>query len=381
MARVTSAPPNRWPWFVAAAVVVVLGAVAFVRLNRPSAAERSIQEQCLERGTFTAQECECMAREARKTADLDVDSAAERCAPSMSGSSRRVGVILAKVTSLPEGATVFVDGKATNQRTPTEVELVSDTSTQVEVRLDGYLPQQRVVSYRVGDPAQLSFTLDPAASLKVTTQPAGARVSLAKSTLIERTPGEARGLQPGATRVVIQSQGHVSVVREVMLEAAKTLAVEETLVPAAYVEVTSTPPGASVEVDGLVVPEMTPTPVPVVPGKKHVVVVSLPEHTSVKRVVVSGAAGTTSAFAVTLADTRLQNLTRARTEADRALAKAELALERAKERHEAAELRGAVTAALVKALENAEDAVNRAQDRANEALSRLDEYETQKKRP
>lgn len=331
-------------------------------------------------------EREAIASKARSDVE-DVDrvwltATAQKCAPTASADplgppvpDRPAAVVPAKVKSLPEGAEVVVDGKPTGKKTPAELELLADTKLVLEVRLAGYLPQQREVRYRVGDPADVTFQLDAAASLSVKTEPPGARVLLDERPVIVETPGEATGLEPRTARVAVQRAGHVTVVREVVLEAARTVSLEETLVPAAYVEVTSTPEGATVEVDGVAMPEKTPTPVPVLPDAKHTVVVSLPGRTPVKKVIKSAAAGTNVAFRVALVDAKLQALTRARDAADKAMKKAEVALERAREKHDDAEARGAVSAKLVKALEQAEDAFNRAEDRANEASAALDAYQ------
>lgn len=377
-----------------------LGAyVGFMASRSASANERAgfpahLREKCLATGAFTADECGCMEREARATAPNPGDEAASRawvtatahkCAPSANAdplggpvSGTQVGIVPAKVRSLPEGAAVFVDGRPTGKTTPAEVELLSGTKATVEVRLEGYLPQEREVRYRVGDPAELTFRLDAAAALAVKTEPSGARVSVQGAVVIPHTPGEAKGLVPEPAKVAIQRAGHVTVVRDVVLEPGRTASLEEALVPAAYVTVTSVPEAATVEVDGVVMPERTPTPVPVLPNAKHTVVVSLPERTPVKKLLKSGAAGTTIAFSVTLVDAKLEALTRARDAAEKAQAKAELALEKARAKHDDAEARGVVTTKQVRALEQAEDAYHRAEDRADEAAAALDAYREQR---
>jgi hypothetical protein len=362
-----------------------LGSAA-VLANSVRLREAAFAQSCGARWSLTPEQCSCVFREsllagrARELQLPEFDEAASeaaraRCAPGATeGAGPDVGVVTVRVNSLPPGATVFLGRESTGKKTPTEVELRSGERATLEVRLGGYLPQRRDVQFRVGDPASVTFPLDAAASLVVKTSPPGARVLVDGAPAAGETPLELSGLEAKQARVAVQRPGMVSVVREVALRAGETVTLDEALVPAAFVALTTTPAGASVEVDGVTMPEVTPTPVPVIPNRRHEVVVSLPGTTPVKRSVRSGAAGSTVALVVELADSRLEALTAAHAAAVRAREKAEAALDRARERYDEAAARGAATEKVTRAVEAADDAFSRAEEHENETSAALDAY-------
>ena len=113
------------------------------------------------------------------------------------------------------------------------------------------------------------------AVLKIVTTPAGATVELDGKALDGETPTSVEKLDPGDHSVVITKSGYRTDKRTTTLEAGKQrlLAVVLTrAVATATIDVSSTPPGADIEVDGKPAPQPTPAQVPVSPGT-HVVVV------------------------------------------------------------------------------------------------------------
>jgi len=209
--------------------------------------------------------------------------------------------------------------------------------------------------------------------VSVTTVPPGARVFVGDRSVIDQTPGVAKGLTPGQARVVIHLEGWVDVVKD--LDLAPGLSLTETLLPASYLAITSQPTGAEVEVDGVKMMQRTPTPVPVIPKARHRVVVSAGQLTPVTRVVKSGPAGTTSTLSVTLVDGQLQALVASQRKAEAALARAEAALEKARARFEDVNLRARANESLTAQVQRAEDDLARAEEAANDAAAALQEYQ------
>jgi len=100
------------------------------------------------------------------------------------------------------------------------------------------------------------------ALLVVTSQPAGARVTVDGRALGETTPAALRDLQPGKHEVRIEKAGYAAVERTLTTTEAERAAIDVALPPQTRrLEVQTTPDGASLYVDGHLVPGTTPTTV------------------------------------------------------------------------------------------------------------------------
>jgi hypothetical protein len=98
--------------------------------------------------------------------------------------------------------------------------------------------------------------------LVVTSMPAGARVTVDGRTLGETTPAALRDLSAGRHEVRIEKVGYAAVERTVTTAEADRAAIDVSLPPETRrVEVQTTPDGASLYVDGHLVPGTTPTTV------------------------------------------------------------------------------------------------------------------------
>lgn len=96
--------------------------------------------------------------------------------------------------------------------------------------------------------------------LVVTSQPPGARVSIDGHALDETTPTATRGLIPGKHEVTIAKEGYAAVTRSFTVGDGERQAIEVTLSPESRrLEVQTAPDGASLYVDGRLVPGTTPT--------------------------------------------------------------------------------------------------------------------------
>jgi hypothetical protein len=84
-----------------------------------------------------------------------------------------------RIESQPPQASVWLDGVEKAGRTPLEVELIPDVSYLIEVRLEGHATAFQQVDARVANEVQvLSFRMEPAGTLEITSRPPGATVTV-----------------------------------------------------------------------------------------------------------------------------------------------------------------------------------------------------------
>lgn len=199
----------------------------------------------------------------------------------------------------PPGAAIEVDGKPTEHKTPADLPFPDTTSHDVRFTLEGHEPSAtNFVAIQGAYPvkAQLSVLL----AVTVETTPPGAEVKRGKAVVVAATPG-AFSVTPGEYSVRIEKEGFMPVdVTQRFSASERALAL--ILTPAAYVELSSTPAGGVVVVDGEDTEHRTPARVPVVAGKPHVVVVQNGVNASKPRKVAKLAAGKTVKLAVKVID-------------------------------------------------------------------------------
>jgi hypothetical protein len=154
----------------------------------------------------------------------------------------------ADVSSKPPGAAISVDGVPVGT-TPMKVPLASGKKQLVEVSLDGHVTAEREVEPGHGDTVVLAFALEPGARLEVTSDPPGASVTVNGRVVLERTPGVTKSFPPGPIEVVVRSPGYDDFTKK--LRARKGVQkLDAKLLAKVKVRVTSSPPGASVTLDG-----------------------------------------------------------------------------------------------------------------------------------
>lgn len=112
-----------------------------------------------------------------------------------------------KVSSVPSGATVWLDGKEVG-KTPLALKLTAGRNNEVRATLDGYFPQTLVRSPNANQHLQLEFFLLPAAHLEVTSEPPGAEVFLNGTRVLAATPGTTDALEPGDLEVLVRLAGY-----------------------------------------------------------------------------------------------------------------------------------------------------------------------------
>lgn len=155
------------------------------------------------------------------------------------------------VRSTPPRARILLDGQDTAKVTDANLTLPPGRYV-LRLTKELYLPgQERTVDVQAGDMVIHTETLTPNfGTLRVSSTPPGAEVLLngqsAGVTPLDRPQQEA-----GHLRVTLRYPQHVELIREVDLKQGGQVELSETLTPAyGRFEVTSTPPGAELLVDG-----------------------------------------------------------------------------------------------------------------------------------
>jgi hypothetical protein len=154
----------------------------------------------------------------------------------------------AHVTSKPAGATVLLDGQPIGP-TPIDVPLVSGRKQVLEVSLQGHVALLRELEAAAGDRLTVDAVLKPGATLEVTSDPPDASVTVNGQLVLASTPGVTKAFPPGAVEVVVSSPGYDDFRRKLKAKAGAQK-LDAKLKARVKVAVTSSPPGASVTLDG-----------------------------------------------------------------------------------------------------------------------------------
>lgn len=114
----------------------------------------------------------------------------------------------AQITTDPPGATLFVNGEKRGL-TPLKTPLTAGAQNELKLELAGYFPLKTTRSPNAREELDLSFTLQPAATLDVVTEPPGARVFAERAEVLKSTPGTTALLEPGTVELLVLADGHV----------------------------------------------------------------------------------------------------------------------------------------------------------------------------
>lgn len=155
-----------------------------------------------------------------------------------------------RVTSVPDGATVSVNG-APRGIAPLDVAGIPEGETGVEVSLPGHATFRRTVKLASGDAIDLHAELEPLpATLRVLTVPAGAAVYV-DDELRGVSPLVLSNAVPGSLRVRVHLDGHDPLARTVALEPGAYSTQEFRLRPnAGSISLATSPALVTVSVDG-----------------------------------------------------------------------------------------------------------------------------------
>lgn len=186
---------------------------------------------------------------------------------------------LSTITTEPPGATVFVNGEKRGV-SPLDTPLNATERNVVRVELPDYFPDSAERTPNANEHFNLSFTLKRGATVKVTSEPSGARVLVGGKEVLAKTPGTTRLLDADVTDVVVTLDGYQAASERKLLSAGEN-ELNFTLLKGTKVTVKSTP-AAAVTVDGLAV-GTTPLDVWLEPKKKHELRFSAENHTTLTK--------------------------------------------------------------------------------------------------
>ena len=134
-----------------------------------------------------------------------------------------------RIETEPPGAAVFLDGKRVSGTTPLEVELIPEVEYRIVVRLPRHATKQAVVKASVGSEVRrIPFVLEPAGTLKITTVPPGAAVTIDSLEVEDKvTPMTLEDVPAGRpVRVRAEVKGLPPAVRTIEVPAGKTRALK-----------------------------------------------------------------------------------------------------------------------------------------------------------
>ena len=155
--------------------------------------------------------------------------------------------------SEPAGATVQVNG-IVRGTTPCRVDRVPKGYATFVFKLKGYEDEKRELRIVPGDSQSLSLSMrGKAARLSVISYPDGARVTM-DDNYVGKTPLTLSPIRPGIHTIKAELPGYGPVFKTVMMENGGELTEEikfESIL--GWIEITTTPPGARIMLDGKVV--------------------------------------------------------------------------------------------------------------------------------
>jgi hypothetical protein len=180
-----------------------------------------------------------------------------------------------KVSSVPEGADVFIDGQKTSVGKTPLTASIAPGKHKITIRLAGYKTWVEPVEVKPPAPVSLAATLG--LGIRVTSTPPGARVELDGRPLDGVTPLE-ESVTPGEHKVTVSLPGY-----KPFTQTARVAAGSDNLVDArlegGLLTMRTDIPGATISVDGQQVGS-TPTERATVPLGRHEVKVSHPDRRS-----------------------------------------------------------------------------------------------------
>lgn len=186
-----------------------------------------------------------------------------------------------EVASKPTGSPVTVDGQDAGE-TPVKVPVASGSKHQVKVARGGFFVETREVEPTAGETARVDVTLRPGATLRVTSDPPDASVTVNGELVLEATPGVTAAFAPNkSVEVAVSFPGYDTFTKKLKVKGEQKLDVK--LTASIQVGITSSPTEAQVTLDGKPV-GTTPVDVFLSARGKHTVAVTKPGWSTVKKV-------------------------------------------------------------------------------------------------
>jgi len=174
-----------------------------------------------------------------------------------------------KVTSLPPGAEVFMDGKKVGV-TPLSMSNVEKGTKKIDVKKMCYAPESRTVEIKPLKEVSLDIRLKNACgSLRIASKPEGAAVFI-NGKMTGTTPLSIKKLKAGKISLELKKECYKTVKRSVSVDPLRQNSVSISMEPTCgSLKITSTPPDADVYIDGKKVGK-TPYYLALIQGKKKI---------------------------------------------------------------------------------------------------------------
>jgi len=191
-----------------------------------------------------------------------------------------------RVGSVPDGATILIDGVSFDLRTPTLIPQLAIGTHTVQLRRKGFADWSQAVVVAPGRAmeilARLAPSPDSCGTLAVQSQPTRAAIFLDGSPTGRFTPERLTNIPPGNHRVELLLEGFrpwrgTAIVREGHIE---NLLVSLRHLPAQEVggaRIESDPPGACVTLNGLLLRQKTPVELPSLAPGVYPLVITRPD--------------------------------------------------------------------------------------------------------
>jgi hypothetical protein len=177
-----------------------------------------------------------------------------------------------RIESTPPGAEIFIDAEAAGKVGTTPADLTMKPGKHLVIlKAEGFFATTQPFEIKAKESKTLKIMLE--VPLKVSSTPAGASVHLGSPTAesLGNTPLET-GLRPGKRVVYVKHQGYKTHKSELEVVARKPVNIDAALEMG--IKVTSSPPGATVEVDGKPISGETPLEAGITKGS-HTIAVKL----------------------------------------------------------------------------------------------------------
>lgn len=196
------------------------------------------------------------------------------------------------IKSMPPGADIYIDAEAAGKRGRTDKKLTIEPGTHtVILRKAGFATTTKTFTVKAREQTTLALALE--VPLIVTSDPPGAEVFIDKldGKPVGKTPLPAEaGITLGKHKVFVKAAGYKIFSREVDVTAKVSLTAKLAL----GLRIDSTPPGATVSIDGTKVEGVTPVDAEITPGA-HKISLVLPGFKDFEKSV-NVVAGTDASF-------------------------------------------------------------------------------------
>ena len=194
------------------------------------------------------------------------------------------------VSTFPTGATISVNGRTNEHKTPWTFEVEPNAPQTISVSLPDYQPTNKTVTLRPNGQTNLTFTLTPPpARVSISTDPPGAIILTNGVVTGQRTPATLE-LQPNVPHIIsVSLPDYYPATNTVTLGPNGQTNLAFTLMPRpARVSVSTFPTGATISVNGRTNEHKTPWTFEVEPNAPQTISVSLPGYQSTNKTVILG---------------------------------------------------------------------------------------------